>query len=362
MRAHPSCLQFVCTEINKHAVFLSYDTVEAFAVKRNPSLSFPFLKENGELISVAVNAGFLIEPRALDLYMDFYRNAEALTRAYPQYYRFTLGMILDLERGGIGGEEGKLIAEYVTEEDLVMFDTSDVRRLESLTMLKQVGALSSKHQRLYSDIIRRVDDFIQNPGWYTKFNKPLFYDLTHIVFFLTDFGKKPLPLKCDITPCLMHMGLLALLDNDADLLSEVGMCLSYINQDIPAYWDEYLTRYTDTIQISFNGTVASALNPSVDEYHLYLVSNAYLAGQNKTSFKEKFRSKTPSFSIEDASQSLLSQLSEYAHRHKFQQSRKPHTIEIFTSNLAQEDLPHWDSSLASCPLSHTLIREFSNLN
>jgi len=342
-------------------LFLSYDTVEAFAVKRNPSLSFPFLKENGELLAIAVNSGFLIDPRGLDLYMDFYSNAHKLTEVYPQYYRFTLGMISDLEIGGINGTQGQKIADYVTKENLFMFDTSDVRRLETLTMLGKMGPLSALQKQLYCDIVERVEIFVQNPSWYAKFNKPLFYDLTHIIFFLTDFGRTPISFAEQVHLCLMHIGVLALLDNDADLLSEVGMCLKYIGYDVPEYWDTFLTERADDILITFDGNVASALNPTVDEYHLYLVSNAYLASQEKLAFSQSFRSQTPSFSVSEARESVLSKLSAYSHAHYFQSQAKGHSLEGFIAGLDSAERDHWQNIMKSSALGEEIVCGFSGL-
>lgn len=343
-------------------MFLTYDTVEAFALKRNPSVSFPFLKENGELISICVNSGVLIEPRALPLYKDFYDNAYKLTQSYPQYYRFTLAMAIDLELGGIQGRESQKLAQYVDEDNFVMFDTSDVRRLETLSMLLQIGGLSKANKQLLDDIIERVEIFIQNPAWYTKFNKPLFYDLTHIVFFLTDYGKKPTSLKTELFSCLMHIGTLALLDDDADLLSETCICLMYIGQAVPQYWDEYLTRYRDEIRITFDGTIASALNPTVDEYHIYLVLNAYHAARGRPVFQDKFKSRTPSFSLPERKATVLEKLSNFSHETYFTSRRRSASLDGFVSSLGEAEYLHWQSSLNSAPNGQDLVSAFSGLS
>ena len=341
---------------------MTHDTVEAFAVKRNPSMSFPFLKENGELLSICANAAVLIEPRALDLYKDFYENALKLTESYPQYYRFTLGLVLDLELGGLSGHEGQKLAQYVDQENYVRFDTSDVRKLETLTMLRQAGQLSEDNNALYNAILGRIDEFVQNPSWYTKFNKPLFYDLTHIIFFLTDYGKTAIPLKSDLRACLMHMGTLALLDNDADLLSEICVCLIYIGSPVPQYWDDYLMRYSGEISISYNGSIASALNPNVDEYHIYLVLNAYQAVRGRPVFKERFNGRTPSFSLTPAPPTVLEKLSHFSHQQHFTAKRRRKPLECFVTELGEADYCHWQSTLASSSQGQDLIQAFSGLS
>ena len=342
-------------------MYLSFDTVEAFAVKRNPDMSFPFLKENGELLSIALNLGFLIDPRAVNLYRDFYENAYTLISCYPQYYRFILPMVLDLEAAGMAGEQGRKITEFVRQKDLLSFDTSDVRRLEAISILKRTTSLLEDENAIYLSILERVDSLIANPDWYTKFNKPLFYDLTHIIFYLTDYGRTDLPLAGDPTPSLMNIGLLALLDNDADLLSEVCLCLGYLKRSIPDYWDTFLTAYMEDIKVSFEGTVASVLNPTVDEYHLYLVCNGYMAAQNRRAFKDSFKSQTPSFYVPPCAPSCLAKLSDYAHQAHFHPRRSDAVISVFVSNLHEDEYTHWQKSLGSYSQGQALVQAFSGL-
>lgn len=342
-------------------MFLSYDIVEAFALKRNPEFSFPFLKENGELLGIAVDAGFLVEPRGLELYRNFYDNALKLTQSYPQYYRFTLGMVVDLEKAGMRGQVSRDLANYVMEEELVLFDTSDTRRLEALTLLSHVDRLKPRYTEAYKAVLGNIDQLISRPDWYTKFNKPLFYDLTHIIFFLTNNGSQDLPLENDVYPCLMNMGLLALLDNDADLLAEICICLQYINRPIPSYWDDFLQDNVGKIKTSYSGTVASALNSSVDEYHIYLVLNWYEAMQNRPSFKTDFKSRTPSFSLVDMPQSLLSRLANYSHARAFNNTGAAGSLSEFHQGLTDVELSHLKNIMKSSHMSDHLISSFSGL-
>ena len=324
-------------------------------------MSFPFLKENGELLSIALNMGFLIEPRAVALYRDFYDNAYTLISCYPQYYRFILPMVLDLEAAGMAGEQGRKITEFVRQKNLLSFDTSDVRRLEAISILQRTTPLLKDENATYLSILERVDGMIANPDWYTKFNKPLFYDLTHIIFYLSDYGRADLPLVGDPVPSLMNIGLLALLDNDADLLSEVCLCLVYLKQPIPEYWDIFLTAYMEDIKYSLEDTVASVLNPTVDEYHLYLVCNGYMAAQNRRAFKDAFRSQTPSFYVPPCAPSCLAQLSDYAHQAHFNPGRSDSALSVFVANFQEEEYAHWQKSLGSHAQGECLVQAFSGL-
>lgn len=339
-------------------MFLSFETAVAFAKKRNPILSFPFLKENGELLSIAMNSNALVEPRVLDLYADFYSHCLQFTKLYPQFYRFTLGMAADLEKAGMKGCESRKIFEYIKDLRLLYFDTSDTRKLETLTMFQHQAPLNAEDTDLHLSIIRRIDKLISNPEWFTKFNKPLFYELTHIIFFLTDYGNQALPLQNDALRCLKYMGVLCLLDNDGDLLAEVCICLNYMNVSVPEYWDKFLKDSLDQVRITYDGTVASTLNPAVDEYHMFFVLNWYQAIQGRPSFQTKFNGRIPSFSIPDTSESLLSKLSNYVHKCHFSQPPKERRLEDFLSTLCEREIMKWSNIIKSTEESKKVVSNY----
>jgi len=149
---------------------------------------------------------------------------------------------------------------------------------------------------------------------------------------------------------------------DADLLSEVCLCLKYLALEIPKFWDDYLSDYAGHIRVTFDESVASSLNPSVDEYHIYLVLNAYLASQGQGVFSDKFHSRAPRFSLPNTPQSLLSKLSSFAHENAFKGQKGDNSLSAFISCLGESDINHWQKSLASTELSESLVRRFSGLN
>lgn len=342
-------------------MLLTHDTVFAFAVKRNPKLSFPYLKENGELLRIAVDSGFLLDPRAVALYDDFYTSALKLTKHYPQYFRFIFGIVIDLEKGGMQGNESEKIAQYILDEELVFFDMCSTRKLETLTMLREVAPLGKSLLGVRNRIIENVDRLFSNPDLYSKFNKPLFYEITHIIFFLTDYGKTSMPLNNDVAECLTNMGLLCLLDNDADLLAEVCICMTYIGLETPKYWDEFLQKSLQQIKISYHETVSSALNAAVDEYHVYFVLNWYFAVKNRPSFQTSFKGRLPSFSLPPMPQSILSKLSDFAHQFHFNGNNIDQDLDDFVSSLNKEELLHWSEIQNSSIKSHDLIQKFSGV-
>ena len=76
-----------------------------------------------------------MEPRAQEFYQSFYSQAQSLLELYPQYYRFILGLVLDLEDLGLSGNVGRQICEQVRSDNLLAYDTSDIRRLEAIHLL-----------------------------------------------------------------------------------------------------------------------------------------------------------------------------------------------------------------------------------
>ena len=185
--------------------FLSYDLVRAFANGRNNKVDFSFLKENGELLCIARSQGFLMEPRAQEFYQSFYSQAQSLLELYPQYYRFILGLVLDLEDLGLSGNVGRQICEQVRSDNLLAYDTSDIRRLEAIHLLGRRLDITAQEMEVRRGLIQRLEMFTRNSQRFYKFNRPLFYDLTHLVFFLTNYGKTQETGLSNLEDCLLSV-------------------------------------------------------------------------------------------------------------------------------------------------------------
>lgn len=341
-------------------MFLSFETVEGFAVKRSPSLSLPYLKENGELLSIAYHAGLLAEPRALSLYEEFYNASYDILTSYPQYYRFVLGLVLSLEALGQSGHKSHDLCTYVIDEAMINFDTSDSRRLEAIFLLSRNADLNAEHLQRQTQATDNLGHFLSNPKRFTKFNKPLFYELTHFVFFLTEYGAQTTPFKDAFAQALMYVGLLSLLDHDADLLAEVGVCLKFLGLEVPDYWDEYLVQSLSEVEVKYETSVMSSLNPAVDEYHLYLVLNWYHAMQKRPVFTEKFNSRTPNFVVPERAHTPLSQLSDLVHQVVINKQGSGISRDQFLDMLSDSDREHFEKTIKSAPQSENLLYEFSN--
>lgn len=340
--------------------FLSYDLVSVFARNRNSIINFPFLKENGELLCIARAQGFLIEPRALNFYKEFYSKSNHLMELYPQYYRFLLGMVLDLEDLGMTGNMGKKIAYTVRSKKLVDFDTSDVRRLEALYLLNRVSKLTEEETIIKQGIENRLYEFTQNTERFHKFNRPLFYDLTHLVFFVTNYGKKKAIGFPNLKDCLFSVGFLSLLDNDIDLLSEVIICLKYIGITPPEYWRMYVLESRKNIQISYDKDVVSALNNTIDDYHVYLVHNWCLSNLGELVFTEKFETQTPYFKYTYQQTSLLSKLSYFAHMNVMEGKIVFNVVEEFKNKISEMECLELEQIINSTSISYNCLAGLTN--
>lgn len=340
--------------------FLSYDLAQAFALKRNTTIDFPFLKENGELLSIARAQGFLIEPRVTELYKTFYKTATRFVQLYPQYYRFILGMVIDLEDLGMEGNVGREICTIIRENNFLMFDTSDLRRLEALHLLGRGLALTQAETNAQDALKSRLRSFTRNKANFFKFNRPLFYELTHLVFFLTDYGRNRTVNFPNLTECLHAVGFLSVLDDDADLLSEVIIALNFLGENVPAYWQSLVVEKHAEIEISFEANFTSTLNFSVDDYHVYFVLNWCLSTLGKHAFTAKFNSRTPNFKYSQSGETLLSKISQRTHAqimggYSARQSNTP-----FKEQLSPQERLKFNSAMDSTPIAEICLRGLSN--
>ena len=333
--------------------------MRAFAKARHKEMSFPFLKENGELLSLASTAQMLIEPKALEHYKDFYSQATIFNETYPQYYRFTLRICLDLEDLGVVGKVGMHLCDYVRENHLLDYDTSDSRRLETLSLLERrlKPNVEEKEHRLR--LLENIERFIAHPKCFSRLNKPFFYELTHIIFFLTEYGATSWPLSRNVEHCLKLMGVLAFLDNDCDLLAEICICYKFLNLDCPQIWEQVVDENLANLEIRYDTDVRSTLNSSTDEYHPYIVMNWRKALKHEPCFRERFEGRRPNFILADQDSSILSKLSENVHDMRFKNDSKLLAQEKFHQHLTQKEARAFKALKSSDPTINTLLKDYS---
>ncbi|MBL4853594.1 MAG: hypothetical protein JKY25_05065 [Robiginitomaculum sp.] len=340
-------------------MFLTADTVRSFAVQRNRELSFAYLKENGELLSIAASSGLLLEPAALEHYRSFYDDALNTCEFFPQYFRFILAIVMDLEDLGYQGTTGEKICDYVVSQGYLDYETSDTRRLEILTLLARRRPEGDIEREYREKLIESIDKFISKPDHFIKFNKPLFYELTHFIFFLTNYGQNTIPLKNPPIECLTNVGILALLDDDVDLLAEICICFKFLGEKPPVFWEKYVENALSEITTSFDASVTSALNSATDEYHAYFMMNWLLALRKLPTFTENFNGRPPYFSLPEKEPSVLPILSDALYKTQIAKTMSPEQCSATLLTLSPSNKTLLSDALASTPQTAMLLFKYS---
>lgn len=282
----------------------------SFARRRHSSLNFPFLKENGELLMVVRTSGLQVDAASLAAYRNFYLRAKKFCEFFPQYYRFLLGMTLDLEDLGMEGNIAEELCDFTLKQKCFQFETSDLRRMEILTMLSRRNHDTELREIYGQGLEDRVLEFMSNPKCFIKYNRPLFYEMTHYVFYLTRYGKRAVSFPGSVIQGLQNIGNLALLDNDIDLLSEICLCYRFSGKKPPLYWEQYIQTAANNFKVSFEKTLEPP-DPTklTDNYHDYLTINWLLAYSGHPAFTQKFSGTTPYFYKPNPGRSALSEMS-----------------------------------------------------
>ncbi len=245
--------------------------LKTFASGRRTQEDVFWLKENAEILNILESTGAEMMPGALDVYAAFYDDIEQRMEFFPQYYRFLLSLCLDLEDLGMPGTKGAALAEWVAQQGLPEAELSDLQRAEARRLCARRGIDPLPDDDGLDARLRR---FAARSQTFALPNKKAAYELTHIVFYLSEYGRKD-PAICAATrTSLMFAGTLAFLDFNADLLSEICLSLRFAGQVPPQVWEIWLTQQVRTFTLDDADGLA-------DDYHEYLMLNWFMsrAGQ-----------------------------------------------------------------------------------
>lgn len=239
--------------------------LEAVATARRHPDDVFWLKENAELLNVLAATGTKLPVGALAPYDAFYDAIEEKLRFFPQYYRFFLSICLDLEDLGLDGAKGRGLCKWVAAVGLAEAEISDLQRAEAQRLLSRRGAASA----LMDDpLAARLHRFLDRPQTFALPNKKAAYELTHIVFYLSEYGQRDPGLSAAALRSLENTGLIAYLDQNHDLLAEVCTSLRYAGGTPNAVW-------TEAVAAAHAGIVPSQLGdagPGSDAFHAYIVT------------------------------------------------------------------------------------------
>lgn len=224
-----------------------------------------WLKENAEVLSVLVASKMKVAQQALDPYHEFYDGIEETLRFYPQYYRFFLSICLDLEDLGFDGSKAATLCHWAATTGLAGAELSDLQRAEARRLLARRGAAQAPGDGALGERLRA---FMARANTFALPNKKAAYELTHIVFYLSEYGQVDPRLDAEALLSLEFAGVLAFLDQNHDLLAEVCVAMQYAGCQPSPIW----TQAVADAHAAIVPTTPSESAPAQDAFHAYLVT------------------------------------------------------------------------------------------
>ncbi|MCF6232132.1 MAG: hypothetical protein L3J36_03370 [Rhodobacteraceae bacterium] len=280
--------------------------IASFASHRRFGDDVFWLKENAELLNIlectGTTLGAGLEMDALAPHQGFYDQVEKRLGFFPQYYRFLLSICLDLEDLGMTGTKAEKLCHWVAREGLAEAEMSDLQRAEARRLMARRGV-----DPLPADfsLNARLHAFIDRSETFAMPNKKAAYELTHIVFYLSEYGRRDPGLSPAAITSLEFAGILAYLDQNADLLAEICVAMRYAGATPSDIWEDWLTRETHMFSVA-HGAQAS----TQDDYHDYFVCNWRLAVAGGDAFTKEAGNERMAFYRAEAVGGPLRQMSQ----------------------------------------------------
>lgn len=236
--------------------------IHNFACNRRNKEDVFWLKENAEVLNILAATGARLNDGALTPYAPVYAGLEERLKFFPQYYRFLISICLDLEDLGIGSGKGSALCHWATQSELAEAELSDLQRAEACRLLRRRGFETKGF-----GLNERLHRFMNRSETFVLPNKKAAYELTHIVFYLSDYGVVDPCLDEAAIASLEFAGLLSYLDQDVDLLAEVCVALRFAGRVPSAIWEEWILQEMGGFQLKPTGDGGG------DDYHPYLVTS-----------------------------------------------------------------------------------------
>ena len=271
----------------------------AFAHHRRRSGDAFWLKENAELLGVLSSLGRKLPDLALAAYQPFYEGAAAQIALYPQYYRMILGVVTALEDLGYPGDLGARLSSWIAAEGWPESEVNDLQRAEVRYLLARNGVSWAPE-----GLDGRLMSFISRPETFALPNPRAAYDLLHVVFYLSHYGRRPLHLPQAALDSLLTLGSLAHLEQNGDLLAEVCLGLHFAAAPIPPLWLGHARQEAGQFRID-----ARCCEDSSDGYHNFLVNQWLLGTMGEIVFDVPKTSGPMSFHLQ---RSVISPLREFS--------------------------------------------------
>lgn len=243
--------------------------IDCFACQRRIPDDVFWLKENAELLNILECTGQKVSAHDLEPHQAFYDALPERLAFFPQYYRFLLSIGLDLEDLGMPGAHLERLCAWVAREGLDQAELSDLQRAEARRLLARRGCVARSAD---AGLEARLRAFIARSDTFALPNKKAAYELTHIVFYLSEYGRRDPQLSADALKSLEYAGILALLDRNMDLLAEICVALRQAGRQPDPIWEDAVRRTLSAFEV-----VADEDAPLSDHYHEYLVASWQMA-------------------------------------------------------------------------------------
>lgn len=238
--------------------------LDLFAGHRHAQTDARWLKENAETLRLLVATGYRVPSAVLD-------RAHAATAAdlpsrlafFPQYYRFFLSIALDLAALGLEGIDAPALVDRAMRDGLPEAELSDLQRAEARLFAERAGVAGPDAPGLTDRLMR----FAMRPATFALPNKKAAYELTHIVYYLSDYGSRDFDGAAGLRESLEFAGLVAWLEQNTDLLAELCIALRYCGLAPPAAWEDAVAHDLSGFRVAPMDGVAGA-----DDYHAWLMA------------------------------------------------------------------------------------------
>ncbi|MAC73039.1 MAG: hypothetical protein CMG96_06305 [Marinovum sp.] len=332
--------------------------IKCFATQRRFGDDVFWLKENAELLNILYSSGLTVDPADLAPYRDFYASIEKRMSFFPQYYRFLLSITQDLEALGLARGKAVPLTNWVDAQSLASAELSDLERAEAERLLQRGGIQVASGN---GGLLERLHRFISHTKTFAVPNKKAAYELTHIIFYLSEYGHQDPNISADAFISLEFAGLLALLDQNVDLLSEICIAMRFAGAMPPKEWETWIGEELAEYQVSecANGAVQ-------DHYHSYFMGNWLAALRGNPVFEGKLLARAMSFQASQKSVSPLRGLSESIFKMdaqrcaEWEKMRGRITVDLSTDaysilELAEKSSPRFEEFFAGFARSNAVL-------
>ncbi len=330
--------------------------LEGFAQRRRDPGDVFWLKENAEVLNIFECTGQRLTEEALASHRAVYDSLEQRLGFFPQYYRFFLSICLDLEDLGMPGNKGDALVDWACAQGLAQAELSDLQRAESRRLMLRRGRDPFGTSE---ELTERLHAFIARSATFVMPNKKAAYELTHILFYLSEYGRKTPQLPSQVKESLNFAGTLAYLECNADLLAEICVALRHAGLAVPQLWDDWLVRETHGFAVQ-GGEGAAAQ----DDYHEYLVSNWALATAGHDTFLHTIPEGTPQFHARPGRAGPLRRMSHCLLSLEGARSGDWHHMRerMFAALESDAQIAHLRAAEASCTDFHDFFAGFARTN